>query len=136
MTAHHRKLKNALLLIDSVEYQVQAKASGLSNNTDDPEIVYVLSDGDEFSEEVDPSFSFTATFLADWRAGGISDQLWLLDGQDVPFQLDLHPEVPAEHVRWTGVIHIKAPNVGGEARATEEFEVEFQCVGKPVYSRP
>jgi hypothetical protein len=136
VTAHHRKLKNAILEIDGVQFQVQAKASGLSNNTDDPEIFYVLVEGEEYSEEPDPSFSFTATFLADWRSGGVSDFLWLNDGRDLPFQLDLHPDIPAEHVRWNGVIHIKAPNVGGEARATEEQEVEFVCVGKPVYSRP
>ena len=54
---------------------------------------------------------------------------------DVTFQLDHHPDIPSEHVRWTGTLHIKAGGAGGDANATESTSTTFACVGKPAYSR-
>lgn len=136
MTAHNRKLKVITLDVGGTAFEAQVASWTLTNATDDPTLVYVFAEGEEFAEDADPSYTLDVTFFADWRANGISDYLWSHDGQDVTFQLDHHPDIPAEHVRWTGTLHVKAPNVGGDVRTTEQTQVTFQCVGTPVYSRP
>ncbi len=75
------------------------------------------------------------TFYSDWRSGGISDYLQENDEVQVSFQLDHHPDIVGEHVRWTGDVKIKAPTVGGDVRTTETTAVTLQCVGKPEYER-
>lgn len=136
MTAHNRKLKNLTLGIGGNEFQIQLREWIMENNTDDAETFYVYVEGQEFAETPEPSYSLNCTFYADWRSAGISDYLWLNKGTNVPFQVDHHPDIPGEHVRWTGTLHVKAPNVGGEVRTTEITEATFQVVGEPVYSRP
>lgn len=136
MTAHNRKLKVVTFDLGGTEYQAQVSTWNLENNTDDPAIVYVFAENEEFAEDADESYALSMTFFSDWRSAGISDFLWANDGTDRAFQLDHHPDIPAEHVRWAGTVRIKAPNVGGDVRTTEVTEVTLQCVGKPVYSRP
>lgn len=136
MTAHNRKLKTITFDLGGTEFQGQLNNWKMNNNTPDAEIFYVYAEGEEFAEDADAAWSLDMTFYSDWRSGGISDYLMSNDEEDVTFQLDHHPGFPAEHVRWTGTLHIKAPNVGGEVRTTETTEVTFQCVGKPLYSRP
>jgi hypothetical protein len=136
VTAHNRKLKIITLDIGGTEFQVQLKEWTLNNNTDDGETFYTFGGDDEaFVETPDGDFTLDCTFYSDWRSGGISDYLWENDGEQVAFQLDHHPDVAAEHVRWTGDLSIKAPTVGGEARVTEETPVTFRIVGTPTYAR-
>jgi hypothetical protein len=135
--AHNRKLKTIVFDLGGTEFQVQLSNWKMNNNTPDAEIFHTYGgDDSSFAEDADPAWSLDCTFYADWRSGGISDYLMLNDEEDITFQLDHYPDIPAEHVRWAGTLHIKAPNVGGEVRTTEITEVTFQCVGKPVYSRP
>ncbi|GEL17688.1 hypothetical protein [Pseudonocardia asaccharolytica] len=136
MVAHNRKLKQITFDLGGVEYQCQVVSWQMVNNSEDGEKRYTYCPDGEFREETDPDWSLELTFYSDWRSGGISDFLTLQDGQDVAFQLDHHPDIPAEHVRWTGTVTVKAPSVGGEVRTTEQTEVTLPCVGKPVYSRP
>lgn len=136
MTAHNQKLKVITLDIGGSEFQAQVSTWKLNNDTDDPKTVYVFATGEEFAEDADPAYSLDVTFYSDWRSNGISDYLWQHDGQDVTFQLDHHPDIAAEHVRWNGTLHIKAPSVGGDVRTTETTEVKFLIIGTPTYSRP
>lgn len=133
---HVRRLKTITLTIGETSFESQISSWTLENNTDDGEKFYTFSPDGEFIEEVEPDYALTLTFFSDWTEGGISDFLVLNDGQDADFVLDHHPDVPEEHVRWSGKVRIKAPNVGGEARTTETQEVTLQCIGKPVYERP
>lgn len=136
MTAHNRKLKVITFDLDGTEFQAQCKTWQLVNNTPDGDLVYVYAPDEEFREETDDDYALEMTFFSDWRSGGISDYLVLNDGLQVGFTLDHHPDIPAEHVRWTGQVKVKAPTVGGDVRTTEETPTTLQCVGKPVYSRP
>lgn len=136
MAAHNRKLKQITFDLGGVEYQCQISTWQMVNNSEDGEKRHTFCPDGEFREETDPDWSLELTFYADWRSGGISEFLTLQDDQEVAFQLDHHPDIPAEHVRWNGTVKIKAPSVGGEVRTTETTEVTLACVGKPVFSRP
>ena len=135
MTAHNRKLTKVTFTLDGTAYQAQLKSWTMNNNTDDATVFYVFEPGEEFAEPADPSWSLDCSFYADWRSDGISDFLMAHDEEDVALVLDHHPDITGEHVRWAGTIHLKAPNVGGDVRATEELSTTLTFVGKPVYSR-
>lgn len=135
MTAHNRKLTKITFSLDGTEYQAQLKSWTLNNNTDDAAVFYVYEPGEEFAEAADPSWSMDISGYADWRSDGLADFLMAHDEEDVAFVLDHHPDIPGEHVRWAGTFHLKAPNVGGDVRTTEEVNTTLTCVGKPLYSR-
>lgn len=140
MAVHQRKIKQVQFTLggdpDDIAFECQLRSWNIANNTDDGDVIYTLCPDGEVREETDDDYALELTFLADWREDGISDFLWSHDKEIVGFALDHHPDIPGEHVRWTGQVRIKAPNVGGEARATEETEITLPCIGKPVYSRP
>lgn len=135
MSVHQRKIKQIVFSLDAETFECQVRSWQLNNNTEDGEKIYTQCPDGEVREETDPDWSLDITALSDWREDGFSDWLTQHDGETVDFVLDHHPDIPAEHVRWTGQVVIKAPSVGGEARATEQTEITLQCVGKPVYSR-
>lgn len=136
MAAHNRKLKNITFDIGGSEYQIQCKTWKITNDSDDPEKQYTFAPDGEFYDEVDPSYKLEATFFADWRSAGVSTYFWEHDGETVAFTLDHYPDIPLEHVRWSGLVLIKAPDVGGDVRTTEETEIEFGIIGKPDFERP
>lgn len=137
MTAHHRKLKVLTLDLGGTEYQVQCRKAQIVNNTDDPEVFHTFGGDDEaFVEPADDAYALDLGFYSDWRSAGITDWLWDNDGATVSFQLDLNPDIPAEHVVFNGEVLVKSPNVGGEVRAQDVTEVVLQCPSKPEKSRP
>lgn len=136
MPPHNRKLKLITLDIGGENFEIQCKTWNLTNNTAIGDKQYTFAPDGEFTDEVDPDYTLALTFFADWRVDGVSDFLTAHDGETLPFQLDHHPDIVAEHVRWTGNVTIMAPTVGGDARVTEETAVEYAVIGKPVYSRP
>jgi hypothetical protein len=136
MTAHNRKLKTLTFDLDGTEFQVQLNTWSLANGTADGETLYVYAPDEEFVDDSDPSYTLSATFYSDWRAGGISDFTWTHDGETLPFTIDHHPDIAAEHVQWTGMVKIKAPDVGGDVRTTEVTSVQWTVVGKPDFVRP
>lgn len=135
MTAHNRKLSKVTFSLDGIEYQAQLQSWTMNNNTDDASVFYVFEPGEEFAEAADPSWSLDCTFYADWRSDGIGDFLMAHDEEDVALVLDHHPDIPGEHVRWSGTIHLKAPSVGGDVRTTEQIQTTLTFVGKPAYER-
>lgn len=140
MPVHNRKLIVIEFTLgtgpDQQSFECQVATWNLANNSEDGEKFFTQCPDGEFREEPDPDYALEVTFYSDWRENGISDWLWANDGELVAFQLDHHPDRPAEHVRFAGNLYIKAPNVGGEARTTEQTEVTFQIEGKPDYTRP
>ena len=136
MTAHNRKLKTLTLTIDGADYQAQVTSWKLTNGTDDPEVTYVFSPGDEFADEADPAWTLDLTFVSDWTLNGISTFLTEHAGEQVPFSIDHHPDIPTDHVRWEGQLKLKAPDVGGDVRTTETTEITLVVVGEPEFSRP
>ncbi len=139
MTIHKRKIKLIEFSLGTapsdIAFECQVQSWTMNNNTEDGDKIYSLCPEGEDSEETDPDYSLSVTAYADWRSDGFSDFLWKHDGETVDFTLHHHPDIPAEHVSWTGQLKIKAPNVGGEARETEMTEVELACIGKPDYAR-
>ncbi|MFI6759364.1 hypothetical protein ACIBF5_09510 [Micromonospora sp. NPDC050417] len=133
---HNRRLKQIEFTLGGEAFQCQVQNWNIANNTEDGERLFTQCPEGETREETDPDYALEVTFLADWRENGVSDYLVLNDGVWVEFQLDHHPDIPGEHVRWTGEVRIKAPNVGGDARTTEQTEVTMPIKGKPLYSRP
>ena len=138
MAPHVQKLKKITFSLgtdpDDVNFEAQLSSWTLENNSDDGEQLWGY-DGTPTREESDPDYALSLTFYGDWRADGISEYLTLNDGQIVDFVLDHHPDIATEHVKWTGQVKVKAPNVGGEVRTTESQDVTLQCIGKPAFSR-
>lgn len=135
MAAQSRKLKLVNLTLDGLSFEHQLRQITLANNTEDGEKLWT-ADGTDLREETDPDYALELTFLADWRADGISQWLWDNDGQPVPWSAELHPDISAERVLFSGNVLVKAPSVGGEIRTTEQTEVTLQVQGKPVQTRP
>jgi hypothetical protein len=136
---HHRKIKQIAFALGTdptdVNFECQVASWQLVNNTEDGERFNTQCPDGEFREEADPDYALELTFFADWRSDGISDWLWTHKGERVAFTLDHHPDIEAEHVRWTGFLLVRAPSVGGEARTTEQTEVTLQIEGEPAYER-
>lgn len=135
MVANNRKLKIITLDIGGSQFQAQLSEWKIVNDTDDAEIRYTFAPDGAFAESADDSYQLELKFYADWRSGGVSDFLWAHDGETVTFMIDHLPDIVGEHVRWTGSVQIKAPDVGGEVRTTEITETTLAIVGKPVYAR-
>lgn len=136
MPVHSRKLKIIEFLIDSIpEFECQISTWNVVNNTEDGEKIYTYCPDGEDREDADDDYALELTFYSDWRENGISDWFTLHDKEWVEFQLDHRPDVPAEHVRWTGEVKIKAPSAGGEIRTTETNTLTLPIKGKPVYVR-
>jgi hypothetical protein len=136
VSTHNRKLKLIEFQLGDDNFECQVSSWNMANNTEDGEKFYAFCPDGEFREEAEPDYALELKFFSDWRSEGISDFLTANDQMVVAFQLDHHPDRPAEHVRWTGTAKIKAPTVGGDARTTEMTEITLPCIGKPVYSRP
>lgn len=135
MAVHQRKLKLIEFGLGAEQFECQIRSWKLNNNTPDGDKGYTFCPDGAYIEETEPDWSLDLTFLSDWRTSGVSHYLTTNDGTDVPFALDHHPDIPGEHVQWTGTVHIKAPSVGGDARTTETSEVTLQLVGEPTYTR-
>jgi hypothetical protein len=135
MPAHSRQLKLIEFTLDSVNYECQINSWTLDPGIPDGDVVYTFCPDGATVEDGTPEPSLQFVFLSDWREGGISDFLSEHTGEEAAFVLDHHPDIPAEHVQWTGVVKLKAPPVGGEARSGERTEITLQCVGDPVYTR-
>ena len=135
MSPVHRKRKQITLSIDSVQYEVQVRNCIVLNNTEDGERQFTYGDGDggpgEFREEADPDYALEIEYFVDWSEDGISWALSQLDGQVVDFEFTDYPDVPAWTVTWSGQIKVKAPNAGGEVRATDMQTVTYPIIGKP-----
>ncbi|WP_153030666.1 hypothetical protein [Amycolatopsis sp. YIM 10] len=121
--------------IGGTSFECQVQTWNLDPGIEDGDRLYSQCPDGEAVEETDPEPTLEVTFYADWRSGGISDYLWAHNGETAAFVLDHHPNVPNEHVRWTGELVVKPGPAGGEARETEMTEVTFQCVGLPLYER-
>ena len=118
-----------------VNYECQIRSWTITPPQEDGERVFTQCPDGEVIEDPEDVWSLELTFLSDWKAGGISDVLQANRGQLADFVLDHHPDDALQHVTWTGVVKLKAPPAGGEARAREEQTVTLPCVGVPVYAR-
>jgi len=128
-----KKLKEVTLTVAGNSWQCQTESVTLENNTDDPEQAFTLCADGTYYEEPDPSYSLNFTALADWRANGLSRWLTQNDGTTATFVYVLHPDDVASTVHWTGSVRIKAPNAGGDGRATEKQEIALAVLGKPAF---
>jgi len=133
---HNRKLKLIEFRLGLIQFECQVQNWQVLNNTEDGERQYTQCPEGEFREEADPDYAVEVNAFADWRSDGFSDFLTQHDGEVVAFQLDHHPDIAGEHVRWTGELYVRAPNAGGDGRTTERTEITLQVKGKPEYSRP
>lgn len=135
MTVHSRKIKLVEFTLGGTAFQCQVQNWRVVNNTEDGERFYAQCPDGEFFEEAEPDYALEITFFSDWRSNGVSDYLTQNDQETVAFQLDHHPDIAGEHVRWTGDCKIKAPTVGSDVRTTEMTEITLPCIGKPEYTR-
>lgn len=136
MSLHSRQLKLIEFDLGGTQFECQVSSWSIANNTADGEKIYTFCPDGESITETQPDYAMELTFYSDWRSGGISDFLVQNDGLDAEFQLDHHPDIPAEHVRWNGTVRVKAPNVGGDVKSQETTQVTLQIIGKPDYTRP
>lgn len=139
MAPHVTKHKIVTLDVGGEDFAIQLRAYQLVNDTEDGERAYTFAPDGEYEEETDPVWNLEMTLLTDWRVNGVSDFLFSHNGEVMPFQLDVNPDIPAEHVRFSGDVKIKAPSVGGEARTTATHEITLPLLNfdpATAYSRP
>lgn len=133
---HVRRLKIVTFTIAGVDYSCQLGSWVITNNTVDGTKTWsYCGDTSEFRTETDDDWALQLKFFADWRAGGISDYLMSNTRAVATFQLDHHPDIVGEHVRWSGSCVIKAPSSGGDVRIVEETSVTLLILGFPLYTR-
>jgi|SRR5690606_15093959 len=135
MSVHHRKLKQIEFSIDETQFECQVQQWSLDPGIGDGERNYAFCPDGEFIDDPEPEPTLELTFYADWRSDGISAFLWEHKGEEAEFVLDHHPDIPAEHVRWTGRVRLRPGPVGGEPRTTELTEVTLEIVGEPKFER-
>ncbi|HEV7649389.1 MAG TPA: hypothetical protein VGP26_14645 [Actinophytocola sp.] len=133
MPAHSRQLKLIEFTLGGTSFECQINSWTLDPGIPDGDIVYTFCPDGATVEDGTPEPSLQFVFLSDWREDGISRYLTENSGSDAAFQLDHLPDIPAEHVRWTGTVRLKAPPVGGEARSGERTEITLQCIGDPTF---
>lgn len=135
---HNRRLKLIEFSIDSEQFECQVQSWTIDPGIEDGERMYAYCPDGTFVEEADPDPTLDLKFYSDWRSAGISWFLWDHMNETLDFQLDHHPDIPAEHVTWTGQVFIKPGPVGGDARTTEMTEVTLQIVtlNEPVREVP
>lgn len=129
MSVHHRKLKQIQFAIGTINFECQVQTWNLDPGVGEGERMYAQCPQGEFIEEPTPEGTLELTFYADYRSDGISDFLWKNSGTTADFTLDHHPDIPEEHVQWTGRVRLAAPPTGGDARTTETTEVTLQILG-------
>ena len=143
MSVHHSKIKQISFTLDAdqegietpLNFECQIQNWTLTPPQEDGARFYTQCPDGEFLEDVEPVWSLELNFFSDWTANGISDFLAANAGKLADFVLDHHPDVPEEHVTWDGVLKLKCPPIGGEARSTETQTVTFACIGEPAYAR-
>lgn len=143
MSVKHSKIKQILFSLDPdqtgietpTQFECQIQNWTLTPPQEDGARFYTQCPDGEFLEDVEPVWSLELTFFSDWTLNGLSDFLATNTGKLADFVLAHHPDVAAEHVKWSGVLKLKCPPIGGAARATEQQTVTFACVGEPAYTR-
>lgn len=132
MVVHNRRLKVEALVLDGNQFDRQLNSMTLDPGQEDGDVQYTFDsldpsgDGGSFVEETDDKPTLELHFFADWRSNEISDWLWANRRRVVPFSVDHYPNIVGEHVRWSGRLTVKAPQVGGDARTTEMSQVTLQ----------
>lgn len=135
---HNRRLKKIQFALNALNFECQLSSWSLDPGIEDGDRHYTFCSNEadnSFIEETDQEATLELTFFSDWRSNGISDFLWANSGQEATFTINHHPGVAGEHVQWTGRVMLKAPAVGGEARAIEVTEITLAVIGKPTYTR-
>lgn len=138
MTVHQRRLKIVTFTIAAVDFSCQLKSWTLTPGIKTGNRIYTYCSAGEgqnsFIEETDGEPALDVKFLSDWTTNGISNYLWNNNMATAAFQLDHHPDIVGEHVRWSGTVQIQAPDVGGDARTTEESDCTLPIIGTPTYA--
>jgi hypothetical protein len=140
MSVHQRRLKIVNFTLNGVAYDCQVTSWKLSYGIKTGTRIYTYcaagEGNNDFIEETDGEPSLELKHISDWTSGGISDFLINNSMTVATFQLDHHPDIVGEHVRWSGSVQIQAPDIGGDARVTEIGDVTMPIIGAvPTYAR-
>jgi len=135
MAAHGRQIKQITLTLGVLSFECQVSSWTYDPGIPDGERFYTQCPDGVIVDEGIPEPTLQLSFFSDWRSDGISDFLSAHTGEDAEVELNHHPDIPAEHVVWTGLVRLKAPPVGGESRVIERTEVTLVCVGPLAYAR-
>jgi hypothetical protein len=133
---HQQRLKVVTFTLATTDFTTQMSSWTMQNNTALGTKTFTYAGNiSEFRTDTDNDYALALRFFSDWRSGGISDFLVINNRAYAAFQLDHHPDIVGEHVRWTGTCQLWAPSVGGDARITEETTVTLPVLGIPSYNR-
>lgn len=133
---HYRRLKIVTFTLGGTDFSCQLTNWSILNNTVDGTKTWsYCGNSSEFRTETDDDWALQVTFFSDWRSGGISEYLYVNTRAVAAFQLDHHPDIIGEHVRWTGSVVLKSPTVGGDLRAIESTSATLLILGFPTYAR-
>lgn len=136
MTLTVRRLKVITLTIGGISVECQLSSWTMDPGVQDGDRLYTYCPDGTAIGETDPEPTLAVTTYSKWTAGGFEDFLWLNRGTVVDFELNHHPGVDGEHVRWTGQVLIQPAPVGGDRGDNETTEITLMIVGNPEFSRP
>lgn len=134
LTARRLKLLN--LTIGTVSVECQLSSWNLDPGVQDGDRLYSYCPDGVTIGETDAEPTLQLKTYSKWVAGGFEDFCWTNRGVVADFQLDHHPDIALEHVRWNGQVLVQPTPVGGDRGDQEMTEITFMCVGDPDYSRP
>lgn len=133
MTVHQRRLKILTFTIGGTDYSCQVTSWTLDPGIKTGARIYTFCSAGEgqndFIEETDGEPTLMIKFLSDWTVSGISTYLTENSMTVAAFQLDHHPDIVGEHVRWTGSVQLQAPPNGGDSRVTETQSITLPILG-------
>ncbi|MBB4689825.1 hypothetical protein [Amycolatopsis jiangsuensis] len=131
-----RRLKVITLTIGGVSVECQLASWTLDPGVQDGDRIYTYCPDGTAVEETDSEPTLALTAYSKWVVGGFEDFLWTNRGTVAEFELNHHPDIEGEHVRWTGTLMVQPAPVGGDRGDSEQTEITFQVIGDPEYSRP
>lgn len=134
LTARRLKLLN--LTIGTVSVECQLSSWTLDPGIQDGDRLYSYCPDGVAIAETDAEPTLQVKTYSKWVVGGFEDFLWTNRGVAANFQLDHHPDITGEHVRWTGQVLVQPAPVGGDRGDQEMTEITLMCIGDPVFSRP
>jgi len=131
-----RRLKVVNLTIGTVSVECQLSSWKLDPGVQDGDRLRSFCPDGVAIAETDSEPTLQLKAYSKWVVGGFEDFCWNNRGVVADFQLDHHPDIPTEHVRWNGQVLIQPTPVGGDRGDQEITEITFMVIDDPIPSRP
>lgn len=114
------------------DFACQVTTIKITTDSDSDDPIPVLC-GQSVAGDSTDTFALEANFLQDYDKDGCIDWSWLNMNKEVPFTF-----VPnsARQLEVSGVVQVKAMEIGGDVKKKNTSEVEWPIIGTPTLTFP